>query len=30
MIVIIPVKDKEIKPKDESKVKCLGNGKAKI
>lgn len=30
MIIIIPLKAKEIKPKDESKVKCLGGGRATI
>lgn len=30
MIIIIPLKVKEIKPKDESKVKCLGGGRTKV
>ena len=30
MIIIIPLKVKEIKPKDESKVKCLGGGGATV
>lgn len=30
MIIIIPMKNKEIKPKDKSKVKCLGRRRTKI